>query len=238
MALPTRSMSGGIMPSPRKSRSIRCHIVLALAACMGTCAATNDAHAATETPLFVFTTTNTGGYDPIGGVILDQALSAAILPGGTFFGTTSKGGPYSGVNGLGGAVFALKPPNMAGGTWKQVVLHHFDARSASKDGFQPTADLVADAKGNLFGTTFSGGGSPGYGTVFELSPPAAAGGQWPYTVIRRFSSSDGANPYSALTLDPSGNGILYGTTSAGGSYNDGTVFSLIPPGVAGNAGPS
>jgi uncharacterized repeat protein (TIGR03803 family) len=33
-------------------------------------------------------------------------------------------------------------------------------------------DLIADRAGNLYGTTFNGGGPAGAGTVYELSPPA------------------------------------------------------------------
>ena len=36
------------------------------------------------------------------------------------------------------------------------------------DGATPYSDLIADAKGNLLGTTLQGGTS-GYGTVFEIS---------------------------------------------------------------------
>ena len=47
-------------------------------------------------------------------------------------------------------------------------------------GGYPQAGLIADSKGNLFGTTYVGGAS-GVGTVFELSPPATAGGAWTET---------------------------------------------------------
>ncbi len=70
--------------------------------------------------------------------------------------------------------------------------------------------------------------------MFEVSPPAAAGGEWTYRILHRFR--DAAGPSGKLTLDPSGNGVLYGTTSYGGdpTCNCGVVFSLTPPGVDGN----
>ena len=39
-------------------------------------------------------------------------------------------------------------------------------------------DLISDRAGNLYGTTFNGGGSAGAGTAYELSPPAQQGGQF------------------------------------------------------------
>ena len=54
---------------------------------------------------------------------------------------------------------------MVEGTGKETVLHSF----ASSDGANPSASLVRDAKGSLYGTTV-GGGAYGYGVVFELTP--------------------------------------------------------------------
>jgi len=54
------------------------------------------------------------------------------------------------------------------------VLHSFTGGS---DGGRPAADLIADAAGNLYGTTISGGANAscpgGCGTVFELMVPAS-----------------------------------------------------------------
>jgi hypothetical protein len=66
-------------------------------------------------------------------------------------------------------------------------------------GNQPGGGLVADASGNLNGTTRSGGsgtcmfGSPSCGTAFELSP--TGGGGWRYKTIHTFGNSkDGEIP--------------------------------------------
>jgi uncharacterized repeat protein (TIGR03803 family) len=101
------------------------------------------------------------------------------------------------------------------------------------DGSSPRASLVADSAGNLYGTTESGGSSAG--TVFELSPPATAGGAWTEQVLHAFqnSSDDGAFPTGTLVFDPQGN--LYGTTQAGGPFGTGTIFELSPPATAGGA---
>ena len=51
-------------------------------------------------------------------------------------------------------------------TYTFSVLHTF---TGSRDGKNPMAGLVRDANGNLYGTTFGGGGAyPGYGTVFQV----------------------------------------------------------------------
>src|SRR6202521_1376570 len=102
----------------------------------------------------------------------------------------------------------------------ETLLYSFNT---SGDGYYPYSALVADAKGNLYGTTQSGGTS-GYGTVFELQ---LSGGAYTEIVLYNFTggTTDGAYPeYSALVFDKAGN--LYGTTYQGGTYTYGTVFKL------------
>jgi uncharacterized repeat protein (TIGR03803 family) len=84
--------------------------------------------------------------------------------------------------------------------------------------------LIMDTTGNLYGT--AGGGAFNAGAVFELSP--ASGGGWSYNQLYTFTGgADGGNPAGGgLVLDSAGN--LYGTTSSGGTYSDGTVFELSP----------
>jgi len=103
------------------------------------------------------------------------------------------------------------------------VLYRFGGTS---DGYNPRGNLIADKAGNLYGTTEYGGASF-YGTVFELSPPATAGGDWTHTILYTFNNTgDGARPTDGLIIDGKGN--LYGTTSDdAGGY--GEVFQLSPP---------
>jgi uncharacterized repeat protein (TIGR03803 family) len=106
----------------------------------------------------------------------------------------------------------------------ETILYSFN--SFSGDGYYPYSGLVADAKGNLYGTTQSGGA--GYGTVFELS---LSGGVWTETILHTFTAgtTDGAYPeYSSLILDKKGN--LYGTTYNGGTSNLGTIFEVAKSG--------
>ena len=66
----------------------------------------------------------------------------------------------------------------------------------------------------------------GCGTVFKLTPNGTE------TVIYSFTGkgSDGANPFSDLILDATGE-FLYGTTQGGGAFNVGTVFKVVIPRV-------
>lgn len=115
----------------------------------------------------------------------------------------------------------LRVPPVAAATHHQVLY----AFPTANDGAIPWAGLVADAAGILYGTT-SAGGTYGYGTVFRLTPGAHS--TWSETVLHSFNSdgADGSQPEGGLILDEAGN--LYGTTTFGGSYYQGTVFELSP----------
>ena len=81
--------------------------------------------------------------------------------------------------------------------------------------------LIADAQGDLYGTTYSGGAN-GDGMIYEL-----AAGSYTLTILASFDGTNGANPMGNLLADAAGN--LYGTTYLGGdSPAYGTVFEFIP----------
>ncbi len=78
--------------------------------------------------------------------------------------------------------------------------------------------------GRLYGTTYAGGsntcGINQCGTVYELAPGSG-------TILHSFTGgADGGVPIAGLTKGP--DGVLYGTTSAGGSSGNGVVFSIKP----------
>jgi uncharacterized repeat protein (TIGR03803 family) len=89
------------------------------------------------------------GYGPGAGVVRDKA--------GNLYGTTIYGGKGGGV------VYKLSPGK--NGKWEYTVLHTF----TGSDGAQPDANLILDGKGNLYGTTATGG-TYGGGVAFELTP--------------------------------------------------------------------
>lgn len=66
----------------------------------------------------------------------------------------------------------------------------------------------------------------GGGALFELTPHSD--GDWTEKNIHNFGvyRYDGVEPSSGLTVDSAG--TLYGTTSEGGVYGGGTVYSLSP----------
>jgi|HubBroStandDraft_1064217.scaffolds.fasta_scaffold15585_3 uncharacterized repeat protein (TIGR03803 family) len=110
------------------------------------------------------------------------------------------------------------------------VLHAF---RGSPDGSAPESNLIFDAEGNLYGTTYAGGNGSacvaGCGTVFQLTPDGSGG--FAERVIHSFQGPliDGQNPQAPLIFDALGN--LYGATYSGGQSvrrASGTVFKLAP----------
>lgn len=151
---------------------------------------------------------------------------------GELYGTTTDGS-ISGQNSNAGTVFELKPPSTAGGDWTYTVLYAFTGLS---DGGYPEASVTFGRDGRLYGTTSRGGpgGFGGNGVVFALTPPATPGGTWTEEVLYTFQGKpDGANPDGPVILGSKGE--IYGTTPAGGTDTDGTLFRLTPPAVAGGS---
>lgn len=106
---------------------------------------------------------------------------------------------------------------------QEKVLYSFCSLPRCADGQHPYAGLLVDKNGNMYGTT-GNGGLYNAGVVYELSPTSSG---WRETVLHSFGGKlDGYGPWSGtLVMDESGN--LYGTTIAGGTFNEGTAFELI-----------
>jgi uncharacterized repeat protein (TIGR03803 family) len=102
------------------------------------------------------------------------------------------------------------------------VIHAFQGGA---DGSHPSADLIADAAGNLYGTTAWAGNCEFCGTVFRIAPD---GTETDLHVFGAFDG-DGELPEDAVTIDAVGN--LYGTTVDGGASGLGTVFEIAPDGA-------
>lgn len=91
----------------------------------------------------------------------------------------------------------------------------------------------ADAKGNLYGTTYWGG-SFYYGVLFKLSRKGIETVLWNFCQTGYPCPTDGADPSAGVTFDAEGN--LYGTTSMGGDLGCwsgsgcGVVFKLSKSG--------
>ena len=159
--------------------------------------------AGAETILHSFGSSATDGWTPRADLIIDNA--------GNLYGTTVNGGANQG-----GTVFKID----AAGT--ETIVYSFGEHVT--DGRYPYGGVIMDSSGNLYGMT-SSGGSGGDGTVYKIEPAGTE------TILYSFSGSniDGAAPYGSLIMDSAGN--LYGTTSQGGAYFEGTVFKLSAAGA-------
>ncbi len=164
-----------------------------------------------QTEAAIFKLTAADGAEPLGGLIVDSADN--------LYGATTVGGP-AGY----GTVFELSPSGSGAG-WTITILYAFQGGT---DGEYSIGPLVMDKSGNLYGTTTYGND----GTVYEISPPAIAGGTWTKTTLHSFQGSpDGETPGGGLVIDDAGN--LYGTTWRGGACGAGTAFEVSPPATAG-----
>jgi uncharacterized repeat protein (TIGR03803 family) len=181
---------------------------------IGTATAPN--YASAPTTLVNFNTTN--GEFPFAQVHVD---AAGNLIGTTFEGGTNTDGTVFEIQNTG----TVAAPNYANAP---TTLVNFNATN----GAFPSGSLIADAHGDLFGTT-ENGGTNGDGTVFELlnngTAAAPSYASAPTTLVS-FNTTNGAFPEGGLTLDAAGN--LIGTTDGGGTTNQGTVFELINNGTA------
>lgn len=171
-----------------------------------------------------------------GGISSDASAPASpMIQGsdGNLYGATATGGRPSATCPHGcGTVFRVTPSGV------ETVLYSFGSSSA--DGQGPSGALVQASDGNFYGTTASGGstassasassncasanvysGYSGCGTIYKITPTGIA------TVLYSFGSTteDGTGPTGALLQASDGN--LYGTTTAGGAANEGTVFKLV-----------
>jgi uncharacterized repeat protein (TIGR03803 family) len=198
------------MESPQPARHRKLSRVLSLViALAATCALATTAHAQTEQVLYNFTP-RTGAFPPAGPIFDTQ---------GNLYGSADGGDESAGH----GAVFELSPGTSSMWTETDLAIFHNIAT-----GWNPSAGVVADRSGVLFGTTSQGGSSStacteGCGVVFQLAQVAK--GQWAETVIHTFVGGiDGNSPRAGIILDSEGN--VYGTTAYGGSSNYGMVFKL------------
>ncbi len=145
-------------------------------------------------------TGNDDGGNPTGGIALDGL--------GNLYGTTNSGG-----TGGGGTI------------WQVTTLGAFNLLygfSGNADGGNPYGGVALDSSGNLYGTTYSGG-SGNSGTVWQVTTGGTFSTLYSFT-----DGSDGGFPYGGVAVDVSGN--LYGTASAGGDSDCGTVWKLTTGG--------
>src|SRR5579863_9118559 len=201
------------------SRRLRSFVSRALAIGVLTLIVVSNARSASREKVLYSFTGGTDGGDPAAGLVLNKA--------GNLYGTTVVGGNGAACSGGCGTVFELT--KNSGGKWTETVLYNFQAGS---DGKNPYGGVTIDAKGDLYGTTVSGGSGgtcsgDGCGTIYKLTH---SGNSWSESVLYSFTGGkDGAGPGDGVVFDKKGN--LYGTTPDGGSVNGcscGVVYELSP----------
>ncbi len=169
----------------------------------------------TETILYTFQGyVYNDGCEPMGTLVSDAKgnIYGPTAFGGTFAGSIAPKG-YST-----GGIFEMSPPATVGSAWTESFTQNLGGA------IYPQGGLTINRKGILYGTTGSyGSNSP---TIFQLIPPATAGGTWTGTTIYTFQTTDGS-PSGGLIRDAKGN--LYGTTQNGGTASAGSAFELSPP---------
>jgi uncharacterized repeat protein (TIGR03803 family) len=132
---------------------------------------------------------------------------------GHIYGVAAHGGTH-----LGGAIFQARPDSAGG--WTVDTFHAFQA----SQGVQPLSGLAEGYDGALYGTT-SAGGAHGGGTIFRIT----LDGQ--FQVLHAFVPA--LHGYAPLfgPLAYGTDGAFYGTASAGGANQRGTIFRITHAGV-------
>jgi uncharacterized repeat protein (TIGR03803 family) len=148
----------------------------------------------------------------------DGAMPGGLIQAtdGNFYGATN----VDGVNN-GGTLFKITPRGTL------TTIYNFCSQHNCTDGAEPNGALVQGSDGNLYGTTYAGGVSVLYGTVFKVTLAGTLTKF--YDFCSQPNCTDGGTPNGGLVQAADGN--FYGTTHAGGASGDGTVFKISPTGV-------
>lgn len=136
-------------------------------------------------------------------------LADVVESAGVLYGTTESRGPLSG-----GVVFKL---NLDGSAFS--ILHSFS--SAIGDGFNPHCGVIIGSDGMLYGTTYDGGGNNSHGTIYKLSKTGTG-----YVKLKSLLSNNIDGTYPEARLLQASDGLLYGTTTQGGSQGFGVLFRI------------
>ena len=165
-----------------------------------------------EQVLYAFQGSTDGAYPGYGDLVFDAS--------GNIYNTGSQGGINNCPGHVGcGVVYKM---TLSGGHYTESSLYGF---TGGADGAFPIAGVGFDHSGDIYTTAYNGGNNNN-GTVIELTP---SGNNFTESTIHQFSAgSDGANPWTGVIVDSSGN--LYGTTSLDGPDGGGTVYEMMSSG--------
>ena len=188
---------------------------------------------------YLYGTTTSGGTGFLYGTIFKITLSGALTTlhsfvstdgstpqgklvqasDGNFYGTTISGGNTQACTFGCGTLFKITSNGLF------TSLHNFDGT----DGSFVAAGLIQATDGNLYGVAGRGGNAQNCttcGTLFKITTGGA------FAVLHNFAGfpTEGSLPVGGLVQ--ASNGIFYGTTEAGGSVGDGSVFSFSIPTIS------
>jgi uncharacterized repeat protein (TIGR03803 family) len=132
---------------------------------------------------------------------------------GNYYGTTQTGGAYGY-----GTVYRITP------TRTHTILHSFNT-DPNPNSIYPRGPLSLGSDGNLYGTTqgsTTNSCSQNCGTVYTINNSGTF-----FEVLHTFTGApdDGATPTHGLIQGIDGS--FYGTTAQGGTFNLGTIFSMV-----------
>jgi uncharacterized repeat protein (TIGR03803 family) len=179
----------------------------------GTIFSINDDGTDYSTPLFNFPASAKNNYG-------DQPHSCFVAIGSVLYGMTSEGGKKGGTTGF-GTIFSY---DTSADTY--IRLHSFDG----KHGSDPHGQLILDPDGVTFYGMTRTGGKHQVGVIFSYDSAKSK-----YKVLHDFScpgnstpmctdSGDGATPDHGTLVQL--NSTLFGLTTYGGKYGNGTLFSI------------
>jgi uncharacterized repeat protein (TIGR03803 family) len=176
---------------------------------------------------FYGTTESGGSYSD--GTIFRVTTNGVLTSLYSFTGGTDGANPYAGLT-LGSDGKFYGTTELGGtnhdGTVFKVTTNGVLTSLASfngTNGAEPYAGLTLGSSSIFYGTTYAGGISNA-GTIFKVGTNGIL------TSLASFVITNGQYPYyGSLALGSDGN--LYGTTSAGGSNYEGTVFQVTTNGV-------
>ncbi len=150
----------------------------------------------------------------------DGAIPAgALVQGsdGNLYGTTELGGVYAASNSYTccGTMFKISLSGVFS------TLHSF----GNGGPHVPVGGLVQGADGNFYGTA-NYGGNANNGSIFKITPTGTVTALYGFCRTATPPCAEGTHPVVGLALANDGN--FYGTTSSGGTDDDGTIFEITP----------
>ncbi len=139
------------------------------------------------------------GFEPLGTLVQGQ--------NGELFGMTAGGPSQYGM----GTIYSIDP-----------ISNNYTLRTTlgAPNGYRPMGSFAKLNSGKLIATTVAGGNF-GAGTIISIDTS-----DYSFSKLHDFNVTDGSTPHGDVVQ--ASNGLMYGMTNDGGSFNRGTVFSFNP----------